>query len=206
MNKRATKKAAYKAIVKENKSHQTTFDELRPVSEMTRTDLANEVSSIPSLAKFNELKNLRITYIVLLGVIVILRILGGLGLSEGMTINPILLMVAILISLLVPFVGIFGDLTRRYGSYRFVGILLIIGVVRSINPELFNDTLNLIFLIPFLAVIGLAFYIPAKLKTSYTSKVNKEEKDGKVITQTNIVFEEETQLNDSELLDDSFVI
>lgn len=202
MTKRETRKAIYKAIVKEGKSHQDTFDALKGSSELDSEALANEVSKTPSDFKKEKFKILILSYIILLGIVIVLRSLGVYALmaESNIDMNFILLMVAL--GIILPLAGIIGALTSRADSFRMIGILLLIGVIRSFtNQNIILDPLTIIALIPFAAVIVLAFIIPSKLKTTYTKKVLKEEFDGKTKTSLTYHFDEEERIQRSDLLD-----
>lgn len=203
MTKRQTKKAIYQAIVKDGKSHQQAFDELKSSSEMDLESLANEVSKVPSAAKNEQFKTLVYSYVILLGVIIVLRALGVFGLFYGQNINMNLILLFIALGIVFPVMGIVGALTFRIDSYRSIAIIMILGIVRSFNKEVIDaiDIYFILTLIPFLAVIILAFIIPTKLKTEYTKKVNKTESEGKVKTSLSFVFDENVAIERADLLD-----
>lgn len=202
MTKRKIKKAAYQAVVKEGKTHQDTFDELRKSSEIGQDALADEVSKIPSFNKNNSQQFLRYIFVGILCLVIIMRTLAIVGLSLESNINSNIIIFAILIGVLIPVYGIVGALTSRVDAYRTVGILFILSIFRSFTKgEMSSDPLNYLALIPFVAAIVLAFYIPTKLKTNYKKQVDKKEEDGKVITSYQYVFESNGISSNNELLD-----
>lgn len=201
MTKRQLKKAAYTAIVKEGRSHQVTFNSLRTQSDLELETLANEVAAIPSKDKSEKYKTLRYLFV---GILVLLLIIRGLGIAAfGMIqeINPPLLLVLILLGIVVPALGIYGVFTSKVDLYKTTGILLILGVVRSFsNGQFSTEIIDLLFLIPVGLAIGLAFFIPTKLKTPFTKKVVIKEVNGVNKKALDFVFDE-TKLVDEELLD-----
>jgi hypothetical protein len=202
MNKRKIKKAAYKAIVKDNKTHQETFDELRKTSSIDTETLADEVAKIPNSSKHNRLQTLRFIFIGTLGVIMFLRVLGVFSIISLKVMNPSILLVAVGLGLIVPVIGVYGALTARVELYRTTGILLVLSVVRSFtNGQVSADPINYLVLIPFAIAISLAFYIPTKLKTDYSKKVVKHEVDGKTKTSYQFIFDSNDLEADNELLD-----
>lgn len=201
MTKREIKKAAYQAIVKENKTHQEVFDELRTKGSIELDTLAEEIAKIPSPAKHNSQQTLRYIFVGVLSVVIILRILSVISLAS-MNINPNILILAVVLGLVVPALGIYGALASKVEFYRTTGILLVLSVFRSFtNGQVSADPIDYIVLVPFVAAIALAFYIPTKLKTSYSKKVSKQEVNGKMKPRLDFVFDSSTVDNQNELLD-----
>lgn len=202
MNKRKTKKAAYKLIYKENVPHQEAFDQLREQSDMGPEELAGEISATPS-KQLNQSKSaLWYTFIGVLATVMVLRVLGVIFISQENDLNATAMLIIILISTVVPIVGIIGAFTARMQSYRIVGILIALSTFRSFTKgELQADAPTIITYSLFIAAIALAFYIPTKLKTPYTKKAVKTETDGKVKTRLEFTFEKGKISGDAELLD-----
>lgn len=192
MTKRQTKKAIYQAIVKEGKSHQQTFDELRTSSELDLESLANEIAKAPSASKNTQFKNLIYTYVALLAVVIVLRSLGVFVMLYDKNINMNFILLLVAIGIVFPVLGIIGALTSRVDSYRSIAIIMILGVVRSFNKQVIDtmDIYTVLTLLPYLAVVILAFIIPTKLQTSFSKKVDKVEIDGKIKSSISYVFEE----------------
>lgn len=202
MTKRQIRKAAYHAIVKENKSHQEAFDELRKTRSIELDTLADEVSKIPSPTKQKNQQTLRYIFIGLLSLVIILRILAVLVITSMENVNINLLLVAIVLGLVIPAVGIFGALTSRVELYQTTGILLILSVIRSFTSgPISTDPIDFIVLIPFLGAAVLAFYIPTRLKTNYSKKVLKQEVAGEVKTSLQFTFDSPKYSTDNELID-----
>ena len=93
-------------------------------------------------------------------------------------------------------------MTSKVDTYRTVGILLILSVLRSFtNGQVSPQTLDFIVLIPFVAAAALAFYIPAKLKTNYTKKVVKQDVNGQLKSRIEYIFDSSKVIEDNQLLD-----
>ncbi|MGV3632606.1 MAG: hypothetical protein ACO1O6_15475 [Bacteroidota bacterium] len=202
MTRRQLKKAAYEMIVKENNSHQETFDSLRKDAENGSEELAGDISSVPSRIRQQQNQVLIYIYVALLGLIIIFRSLTLFLLLGFQDLNPGLIFLIIALGLVVPGIGIYGALTRRAEIYRTTGILLLISIIRSFsNGQIDLDPLTLAFLTPGLATIVLAFYIPTRLKTGFTKKVVQEETDGKIRKRTEITFENSDKILAPDVLD-----
>lgn len=200
MNKNKIKKAAYKSIVIDKKSHQETFDELRTKSKIELADLAEIVAKIPSQMKIQETIMLRNIFIVLLGVILILRVIGVIGLMDAFSLNPGLLILALAIGVLIPVVGIYGAIKAKVEIYFVVSMLFILGIVRSGNSGGFGNVgMNLetlLVFIPFIAAIVLGFIIPKKMKSEYSKKVVVEDVNGVSKKRLKFIFKDVTPASD----------
>lgn len=205
MTRKWLKKNAYRMIVREDRSHQETFNSLRQEQANGLEELADDISRIPSRARQNQYQLAVYSYVALLGLTLVLRsisIVLNLGFYNS-NINVILLLVAL--GLIVPGLGIFGALTRRHESYRVVGILIVIGIIRSAGKgEIRLDPLSLLWLTPSVVAAVLAFYIPAKLRTPFSKKIVVEEQDGKSRKRMEITFEDQDQLLSPDVLDGDF--
>lgn len=203
MSRRKLRKRAHKLIVKDQKSHQETFDLLRESCRFELDHLANDISSIPSRQKIESTKTIRNVFAVSLIIIALLRLAGIYYLIEetGMPISFAL--IGILISLFVPVMGILSAVFQYVSNYRVVAVLLTIGTVRGfLNEGVTLDIFTLIVLIPVIAAIGLAFYLPTKLSTSFKKSSQIIEVEGKKKKQTHYKFEESNSpLEDESLLD-----
>jgi hypothetical protein len=90
--------------------------------------------------------------------------------------------------MVVPLFGFYVIIQKRINEYRVIGILLVLGVIRSGLNLSGNGAINdlkrfispevLIFMLPLIACVILAFLIPRKLKTPYQKQVKIEEVDG----------------------------
>ena len=65
--------------------------------------------------------------------------------------------------------------------------------MRSFNKQVIDtvDVYTVLTLLPYLAVVILAFIIPTKLQTSFSKKVDTVEVNGKIKSSITYVFEEE---------------
>lgn len=203
MTRRQLKKAAYKAILKENKSHQETFDELVVKAEIEKEKLADDVSKVPSTIKMQEQKTLIYSYVAVLGLIIIMRgtTIAGFGFSEQLDLRLVGLM--IILGMAVPALGIWASLTGRMDQLVSVGILLGISVLRSFtNGHVQIDSTILLFLIPVAVAIVLSFYLPTRMKTPYKKQINKEEIDGRTHTRVEYKFAATGRVQHPEIVDD----
>jgi len=201
MNKNKIRKAAYKAISKERKGHQEFFDTFRKENKVKHEVLAEETAKIPSMGKMKETTTLRYIFVAIMVVILILRVLGVTVLAQEMGLGEGLMVLAILFAVGIPLIGIVAALTQRAHLYYPVGILMTIGIIRSFtNKNVELDETSLIAYIPMVIAIILAFYIPTKLKTTYTKSIKKEIEEGKEITYLTYTFDENQDFSD-EILD-----
>lgn len=202
MTRRELKKEAYRMIVKENNSHQQTFDALRKDAKNGIEELAEDIAAIPSNTKQEQNKALLYTYIISLGVVILLRVLGVLAIFDPQKINGAFILLIVALGVLVPAGGIYGALSRRHETYRTIGILLILSIVRAVSKgEISPDPFTFIFLIPTIVAIALAFYLPTRLKTKFSKKTVQEEVDGKLRKRFEVTFEKEEQDFATDLLD-----
>lgn len=203
MTKKEIKKEGYKRIVKEGQSHQTVFEDLKTSKPAFNLTIAEELSKIPSKGIIEKYKNLRIVYISLLGLFILLRVVFIVFIMQMLSANPGLMLIALLVGVFVPIMGIFGIMTHRLELLKTVSILLILGIFRSLQHMSFEPE-EFIWLIPVAGIIVLGFVIPAKLKTSFTSKTVHSEINGKKVVDYDIRFETtELEIGD-EILDGNF--
>lgn len=202
LSKRELKKVAYQMILKEGKSHQEAFDNLRQTRSIPSDNLAELIAKIPSRQKLDERKVLNYIFIGLLISVIILRGLSLLGLGTMMGMDMRFLLIALFAALVVPGIGIYGALTGRTEIYFSTGILLLLTVLRTIgNKNFTNEPLDYVFFIPVVLAAGLAFYLPGKLKTNYKKTVGKKETDGEMKAVAVYKFEESSSFAREDLLD-----
>jgi hypothetical protein len=203
MTKRAIRKEAYKSIVKEGKSHQETYDNIKEKTEGKSKFIADEISKFPSSGKADETKTIRYVFIGLLVLVGIMRAAGLLVLNEEFNFPMTVIAIGLLFSLLVPILGVFTALTHRVNNYNGVAILLALSILRSFRDEnMVLDEITMIVLLPYIAVIALAFYIPSKLKTPYRIVNSAKTIEGKERNIPTIKFEDtRSRSNQSEVLD-----
>ncbi|WP_430406130.1 hypothetical protein [Fluviicola sp.] len=202
LSKRELKKVAYQMILKEGKSHQETFENLRQTKSIPSDDLAELVAKIPSRQKLNERKVLNYIFIGLLVSVILLRSLSLLGLGTMMGMDMRFLLVALFAALVVPGIGIYGAVAGKTELYFSTGILLLLTVIRTIgNKNFTNQPLDYVFFIPVVLAAAIAFYLPGKLKTTYKKTVEKNEVDGELKPVAVYRFEESNQFVREDLLD-----
>jgi hypothetical protein len=201
MTKRQARKAAYRLILKESKSHQAAFDELSGDKGLGNDDLAEEISKIPSERKRKSFAPLVYLYIGLLLLIIALRSLSIYVLATSDTFNAALILMAVILVVAFPIYGIYGALTARNESYKTIAIIMGLSIFRSFrqSPDEFSTEFFLV-LIPFVALIGLGLFIPYKLKTPYTISVVKEQDGVQLKSKKKYTFEA-SRLADEDLLD-----
>lgn len=201
MNKNKIRKAAYKSIAKEGKSHQEFFDSFKAENKVKGELLAEETAKIPSLSKMKETTTIRYIYVGLLAVILVLRIFGVTELTQSMGMGTGLMVLALILALGVPVIGIIAGLTQRAHFYNPVGLLMALAIMRSFTSKNIEmDETVLIVMIPMAVVIALSFYLPSKLKTTYERKVTKEMKEGNEVTKVSYIFEK-SSIDSDEILD-----
>lgn len=204
MTKKQIRAAGYNFIVKENKSHQETFDELSITNGIEKKMLADELSKIPSNGKQNSTSALRYIFIISLVLLAGLRIFGIIVLGMSTSMNASVIGLLVFFGVIVPGIGIYGAIYAKVELYMTTGIFLTISLFRSITRgELNAEPETLLVMIPFFVAVALAFFIPTRLKTSYQRTVKEHFIDGK--SQKKIAYEfEDTRASDSGLLDSNF--
>lgn len=193
-----------KAIVKNNKSHQETFDELSQTPGVDRQYLAQELSKIPSNGKQKSTASLRYTFIACLIFLAALRVLAIVMLQAEVAFSLRFLGFIIIVALVVPVVGIYAALFHKIQYYQATGILLAFSLFQSIRRgELVMEVESLLVLVPFAGAVFLVFFIPSKMKTPFKKTVSEKYEDGKLVKKIDYVFED-TRVNESGLLDSKF--
>ncbi len=131
----------------------------------------------------------------------LIRLLGISALTYGQ-VNPILLAVFLLLSLVLPGFGIYGAQTLKLNLLKSTSFILIIFTIRGLTQTgiIIED---LTWLIPLAFVVALGFYLPSKMKTSYTATLVKDKESGK--SQYNIIFKDDLSIDNDELLDNNLI-
>ncbi|MDA7803278.1 hypothetical protein N8987_01710 [Crocinitomix sp.] len=137
--------------------------------------------------------------IFLIGTFAILRIIG-LGALLSNNTKPIVLLIFVLISLVVPILGIYAALKSKMDLLKSTSIVLLIFSLRGLS-DLNFDTPTIIVLAILISIIFLGLFLPYKMKTPYHSTLIKTEVDGKVTSDYEINFESGDLMRDEELLD-----
>lgn len=197
MNKRKIKKEAYRLIFKENQSHQDTFNQLKRESELSDADLANLISATPSKQMLEKKKNLWMIFVYCVGIIMVMRIIGVIVLTQATHPKPFVFFVYIIPGIILPIIAMAGAYRASVQTYRIIGILFLANVVRvSVSGELRSEFAPNLILALFIISAGLAFYITKKLKTPYTKQITKKENSE---SRMEIHFEEENLVNENDL-------
>ena len=201
MSKRTARKDAYRMIVKENRSLQETYDSLSETTGLDSESLAEIIAAVPSQSKRLQLKNLVIIYVVLMSIFGLLRLVGVVAILQ-LNVNPVILILALAIGLLLPVGAIFCALTWRLDGLRTFSILLIIALVRSFTSQ--QIELDDPFALGALAIVAgavvIGFILQNNAKTDYRSVVEEVEVDGKWSKRKVVKFKEEVLASDN-LLD-----
>ncbi len=204
MRKSKIRRLAYKYLVKEEHTHQETFDELKKNVGIDLDLLAEEVAKIPSVYKHEKMKSYRLFFILCLSLVGIFRLLGLYSLIAIGGFNLLVLLMALLLSLLVPVIGIIGAVKRKSELYLTVSVLMALGIFRSLSKgELNFDVSSLIVLLPTVGGIVLAFVLMEKLKTNFTKTLKEKEVNGEIKKYWDYKFDEESYTN-KDLLDTDF--
>lgn len=194
MNKRQIRKEGYQLIVKSGKSHQEAFDTLKGESSSDLKGLAEILSSIPSSGKQKEVAVLRYVFMGLLFVVILLRLASFLPLFIAGTVNTPLIITLIVLGMIVPALGIYACLAGKTEMYNSVGILLGLSLIRSFSQGTFSaDVVTIIVIGIIVLTIALAFYIPYKLKTPYTTSFSADNLNGSNQYITTYHFEDTRQ-------------
>lgn len=200
MTKRQLKKSAREKIVLQGKTHRETFEELKGTPGFSQTEIADELAKVPSQIKREQNRILQWIYIGAVCLIVLLRLLGIV--TIGQELNGAALLLLLAIGFLVPGIAIFSAVTYRMDAYRSVAILFILSVVRSFRQLDVTDPISLVVLAIHVVAIGLAFWIPERMKTPYTSSVSVViDEEGKQRRVTEIVFPDSAAAERGDLLD-----
>ncbi len=172
MNKSAIRKAAYQLIIKQKYSHQTAFDQLKEQNKGGLQQLADEIARFPSPARQKQYDGLRYTYVGLLALVMLLRVIGLISMLEVLNLAGPAFLFFVLIGILVPVLGIYGALTTRVHLYFACAVLLALSLFRGLTESNFDLTpLEWIMTLPQLAAAVLGFYLPTRLRTDYQKKV-----------------------------------
>jgi hypothetical protein len=201
MNKRKIKKRGYELIVKSNQSHTVAFESMKSTTSDLK-ELADIISAIPSSGKQKETVILRSVFVGLLLILALLRTVAVLTtfLSGNMDV-PITTLI-LLIGLFVPALGIIAVFRRQVEYYYLTGILLVLSLSRSLRAKYFEGDYTIWFVIGLMILtVALAFFIPSKLRTPYTTSVVHTDDNGEYRNVTEYHFKD-TRLKREGILDD----
>ncbi|MFT5621077.1 MAG: hypothetical protein ACI9QR_001410 [Flavobacteriaceae bacterium] len=206
--KGAIAKRARQIIVKERKSHQFAFNEMITGVDTDNKFIADTIAKTTSHKTEKRLKPLIWVFIISLSLVALLRMLGVIELLTVANVNIAIIIPVVLFSVVIPVIGIVASLTNKLDRLAFVGVMLLIGILRGFTSKEAQVEMDLIFfivMIPVLSAIILSFYLPFAAKIKYskvgTRQLNKNGKEAVVQTYT---FEKETNDN-SDILDSALV-
>lgn len=171
LSKRQVRSKARRLIKKERKTHQEAYDFLKKEkSQLTKEDVADIVSKIPTEEKNQRVLGLRVLFIVFLSLTFIIRAADFVVVYQYAGLKEIL--VFFFHGVTLSSLGIFGALTSRVRYYKFIGFFMILSSLATIISAIYYKQIELfLIVIPFLGVAILSYIIPAKLKVPYTKKM-----------------------------------
>jgi hypothetical protein len=166
MTKKELKKAAEQNILEGN-TKQETFEALKGMSKLSSEELATIVRSIATPRARDQYRGLNVLLILLLTISFLFKVQTGIAsmMQGGVSELPILL-ISTTISLLL----ILGVAKFHVGIYRLIAILAILSIFTLVKNILTNPS-NPLLIIDVLmigGIIGLGFYLNAKLFPSYS--------------------------------------
>lgn len=192
MTKKEVRKLAQQKI-KEGKTQQQTFEEIKEESDRPAEEIAIIVKGIPTLAKRQKYKSLNSVLIGLLVLTIALKMNSGIPIvvEKGIKWFPIIF--------ILPLINVFmlwGVSTFRASFHRFAAVLTMISVIRNLKHflgESFEPMLILDLMI-YGGIIFLGFYLQGKLTPGYaTVKERYTNSEGQARLRNQIIF------NDREL-------
>lgn len=212
MTKRTLKKDIYRKIIKEKRSHQTVFEELRTQRVIKPTELIEEIAKYPSPNGMRKYHLLVIFFIISLSMLLVIRLLPLQYLTATFAPNKQAVLITVLVSMIVPVFGISVIIRKRFNEYKVIGLLLILGIIRSglsiaggkvaVGYFAIVSPVLLVLFLPLIACIVFAFLIPSLMKTNYTKQVKVEEVNGVKKKYLHAVFDSNgMSSSDEDLLD-----
>lgn len=171
MTKKELRKLAEQKI-KEGKSRQVTFEELKEESKNKSEEIAKIVRFIPTLENRQKFKTAQTILLVALGITILFKMLAGLPIviEKGINWLPIIFLMPIINIALT-----YGVATYKGQYYRLVGIFTILGLLRSLR-DIIGTTFEPLILIDLGiagVLIGLGFYLNSKMVSEYQTVKEK---------------------------------
>ncbi len=171
MTKKELRKLAEQKI-KEGKSRQKAFEELKEESKNKSEEIAKIIRFIPTLENRQKYKVAQTILIVALGITILFKMLAGLPIviEKGINWLPIILLMPIINIALT-----YGIATYKGQYYRLVGIFTILGLLRSLQ-DIIGETFDPLILIDLGiagALIVLGFYLNSKMVSEYQTVKEK---------------------------------
>jgi hypothetical protein len=182
-------KIARKQIA-EGKTRQETFDTLMASNNLPSVEFATIIQAIPSVQARNKYKTANAILTTFLILTIVFKLITGIFfvMENGLMTLPVLLLLPLLNIYLL-----WGVLNYRPGTHRVVGILAIIGILRSLQHVIgqpFDPLLLLDFSIA-AGLIVLGFYLHNKLHPVYrTVRESYQNSEGHELVRNAIKFDE----------------
>lgn len=200
MTKRELRNAAGKAIWKEKKSHQETFDELKQ-HDYPNDSLAELVSKVPSNGKMEKTKVLRYSLIAVLILIIIVRSLSVISLIYLPNLNMGVILLALAGSLLAPGFLIYAAVSKRSDFYLSGAILFGVTTLRMLTKEGVEiNPYSIGYIVLVVAAIVLCLVLYKLIKTPYSTETITKESEGKTTTSIAYIFED-SRLDNTQVID-----
>ena len=175
--------------IEEGKSRQEVFEELSETVKMAKDDLAKIIRFIPSLELRKKHKVAHVTLLILLGISVLFKMFAGIPLviKNGINWLPIIFILPIINIILLYLIG-----NYRGENYKFVGIMGILGLTRSLQSltEIASNPLIIVDFAFILLTIGLGFYLNSVMVPEFkTVKQKYTDENGKTKIRSRIKFD-----------------
>lgn len=176
--------------ISEGKTRQETFDTLMASNNLPSVEFATIIQAIPSVQARNKYKTANVILTTLLILTIVFKLITGIFfvMENGLMTLPVLLLLPLLNIYLL-----WGVLNYRPGTHRVVGILAILGILRSLQHVIGQPFDPLLFLDFSIAagLIGLGFYLHNKLHPVYrTVRESYQNSEGHELVRNAIKFDE----------------
>jgi hypothetical protein len=199
MTKKEIKKKGYTEIITNNRPHQEVYEELKTTRPAFNKTIAAELGDIPSAGVRAKWQIWLYIYIGLLAIMALLRVLTLLTLINA-NVKPIVLLIASLLALVMPAIGIYGAFKYKMELLKSTSFIIAIFAIRELG-KITLDAGTSIGLGLIAAVVILGLVIPYKMKTPFKTSIVKNEIGGKTVTDYDIQFEDDYSITNDELLD-----
>ena len=189
MTKKEVRQLA-KQKIKEGKTQQQTFEEIKETSDRPSEEIANIVKQIPTLAARQKNKTLNYVLIGLLALTILSKMLAGIpiALQDGIKSLPIIFILPIINILML-----WGVSTYSVGAHRVTGFLSLLALLRSLGDILGKpfEPLVLVDLVLIGGMLFLGFYLNNKLTPGYDIVKEKyTDSQGRTKLRNKIKFED----------------
>ena len=189
MTKKEIRKVANQSILN-GKTKQEIFEALKETSYRTPEDLAKIIRTVPSLQARKKYKALNITLIVIFSLTILFLALAGIS---SIISNEIMRLSIVFIWLIVYIALLIGVTRYKSGSYWWIALCTILGLIRFLGIMLTGSftPLSLIDLAIHIGVIWIGLYLHSKLFPAYlTVKERYQDSQGQSRIRNVIKFED----------------